>query len=98
MWIPQKESFKRVFRHLREPIEINGQPAEGMVFVYGESEEQKLEGYGIVGSSHVNLWLLPETPVDVGDEVKLRGNLYRVVEIKDYLGIAKKVILERADV
>ena len=87
-----------MFRHLREPIEINGQPAEGMVFVYGESEEQKLEGYGIVESSHVNLWLLPETPVDVGDEVKLRGNLYRVVEIKDYLGIAKKVILERADV
>lgn len=98
MWIPQKESFKRVFSRLKEPIEINGQPAEGMVFVYGESEEQKLEGYGIVESSHVNLWLLPETPVEVGDEVKLRGNLYRVVEIKDYLGIAKKVVLERTDV
>lgn len=98
MWIPQKGSFKRVFDRLKEPIEINGQSAEGMVFVYGESEEQKLEGYGIVGSSHVNLWLLPETSIEVGDEVKLRGNLYRVVEIKDYLAIAKKVVLEKADV
>lgn len=87
-----------MFSRLKEPIEINGQPAEGMVFVYGESEDPKLEGYGIVESSHVNLWLLPETPVEVGDEIKLRGNLYRVVEIKDYLGIAKKVVLERADV
>ena len=87
-----------MFNRLKEPIEINGQPAEGMVFVYGESEEQKLEGYGIVESSHVHLWLLTETPIEVGDEVKLRGNLYKVVEIKDYLGIAKKVVLERADV
>jgi len=98
MWIPQKGSFKRVFNRLKEPIEINGQPAEGMVFVYGESEDQKLDGYGIVETSHINLWLLPETPVEVGDEVSLRGKLYRVVEVKDYLGIAKKAVLERADV
>jgi sorbitol-specific phosphotransferase system component IIA len=98
MWTAQKRSFKRVFNRLKEAIEINGQPAEGMVFIYGESEEQKLEGYGIIETSHVNLWLLPETSIDVGDEVTLRGRKYRVIEVKDYLGIARKVVLEKAEI
>ncbi len=98
MWISSKRSFERVFNNLKETIEINGKPAEGMVFIYGESEDQKLDGYGIVETAHINLWLLPETEIEVGDEVRLKGKLYRVVEVKDYLGIAKKAVLERADV
>jgi len=98
MWISSKKSFEKVFNRLKEPIEINGQHSEGMVFVYGESEEQKLDGYGIIGTAQVSLWLLPETQIEVGDVVTLRGKNYRVVEVKEFLGIAKKVVLEKAEV
>jgi len=77
---------------------VNGKPAEGMVPIFTESEDTKLEDSGVVETSRINLWLFPETEIEVGDEVKLGGNLYRVVEIKDHLGIAKNVVLEKAEV
>lgn len=91
-------SFKRVFNTFKEPITINGVPSEGCVFVYGESEDKKLDEYGVWETSQVNLWLLPDTQIEVGDTVELRGKEYRVVEVKNYLNIAKKAVLEKADV
>jgi sorbitol-specific phosphotransferase system component IIA len=96
--LSSKKSFERIFNRLKEGIEINGKPAEGMVSIFTESEDTKLEDYGVVETSRINLWLLPETEIEVGDTVKLRGTLYRVVEVKSYLTIAKKVVLERAEV
>jgi hypothetical protein len=52
----------------------------------------------VVETSRINLWLLPETEIEVGGEVRLKGKLYRVVEVKDHLGISKKVVLEQAEV
>jgi len=98
MWISSKKSFEKVFNRRKEAIEINSQPSWGMVFVYGESEDQKLDGYGVIGTAQVSLWLLSETRIEVGDVVTLRGKNYRVVEVKEFLGIAKKVVLEKAEV
>ena len=98
MWTSSKKSFKRVLNRLKKSIEINGQPSEGMVFIYGESEDQKLDGYGVIGTAQVSLWLLPETQIEVGDSISLKGKSYRVVEVKDFLGIAKKVVLEKSEV
>ncbi|GEM_PF-1705320 len=97
MWSGSKKSFERVFNRLKEIIEVNGKPAEGMVPIFTESEDTKLEDYGVVETSRINLWLLPETEIEVGDTVKLRGSLYRVVEVKSYLTIAKKVVLEKTE-
>jgi hypothetical protein len=69
-----------------------------MVSIFTESEDTKLEDYGVVETYRINLWVLPETEIEVGDTVTLRGSIYRVVEVKSYLTIAKKVVLEKAQI
>jgi len=92
------QSFRTVFEMFKEPVLINGQPSYAMVSVHSMSENKTLEEYGIVETSGQEIWLLPETSISVGDEVIFRNEKYRVVEVRKYLNIAQKVLLEKAQV
>ncbi len=92
------QSFKRVFERFKEPVQINGQPSYAMVSVHTTSENKALDEYGIIETSKQEVWLLPETQISVGDEVIFRNEKYRVVEVRKYLDIAQKAILEKAQV
>ena len=92
------QSFKRVFEKFKEPVQINGQRSYAMVSVFSESENKALDEYGIIESSRQEIWLLSETQVNIGDEVIFRNEKYRVVEVRKYLNIAQKAILEKAQV
>ncbi len=69
-----------------------------MASVHTTSENKALDEYGIIETSRQEIWLLPETPISVGDEVIFRNEKYRVVEVRKYLDIAQKAILEKAQV
>ncbi len=92
------QSFKRVFEKFKEPVQINGKRSYAMVSVFSESENKALDEYGIIESSRQEIWLLSETQVNIGDEVIFRNEKYRVVEVRKYLNIAQKAILEKAQV
>jgi len=91
-------SFRRVFDRFKEPIQINGLPAEALVPTHTRARDKTLDEFGIVEATKQEVWLLPETEVEVGDEVSLRGKKYRVVEVTQYMNVAKKVVLESAEV
>jgi len=95
MWT---SSYRKVFDRFKEPIQINGRQEYALVYKISTSENKTLEEYGIIETSRQEIWLLPETQIEVGDEVLFRDEKYRVVEVVKYLNIAQKAILEKAQV